>query len=116
VAAFVEELTAAVSEDMASFRESEMPSPPGDAVLVRPIGQVEHAGLIEALMDKMGRLYVPPAAIWGQVSYVLVSPLAEPMNEEAYYIVRREDRYEGNTVSHFVLYLTRGDNAKEDDS
>lgn len=115
VAAFVEGLTAAVSEDMAEFRETEMP-PPGEEVLARPCFQGMDDTQLKVFLDKMGRLYVPPTRVWYGVAYVTVAPLEEPLDEKAYHVVRRENRYQGDTLHQLVLYLARDKDADEDDS
>lgn len=103
---FVEELTDAVSRDMATFRESELP-PPGDEVFARPCFLEGETNQVRVFLDKMGRLYVPPTRTWYDLTYVSVAPLTEPSKEEAYYVVRRENRYQGDAVHQLVLYLAR---------
>lgn len=116
VSTFVDELTVALSEDMAEFRETEIPVT-GEMVYARPCFQGMDDTQIGAFFDKkMGRLYVAPHQFWNETSYVTVAPFEAPLAEEAYRVVRREDRYKGDTVNQLVLYLARDEDADKDDS
>lgn len=99
---FLKELGAAITQDMAAIRETELDHPGGfqrAQVLFEDSRGNEYEWNQDVFVDALGRVITPVDDPWRELAAVKFA--SEPRRK----MVKRETRYEGDKVVAFVVYL-----------
>jgi len=106
VGRFVKELSAAITQDMAEIRETELDRPGGfrKAALKFKDATLDTDGC-DVFVDRLGRLVTPNNEPWTLLEAVQLDD-----DRQQRKVVKREPRYEGEKIADLVIYLeAKGD-------
>ena len=106
VESFVKDLRSALDVEAQTIRETEL-DPDGGyrSVSVQVPSDTQDWVAVEAFVDRLGRVFLPPRPAFGEAISVIFLDEGNGGNSETRKVVRVESRFRGEKVAAYVVYV-----------